>query len=161
MLESQLRGRWASVDPLASTVRRLGCYRGIAELTGPDPGRRGRRLPAVRLGPGVHGIHRPDALGVLQRRAHPPGRHHQSRPKLNRGALIEAAWSYRHRPAIGATLKRRRAGCPAQTLARSWKAQQRLHATYAKLTRRGKIPSVAVTATARELAGFVWAEMTS
>ena len=28
----------------------------------------------------------------------------------------------------------------AETLARSWKAQQRLHATYTKLTRRGKIP---------------------
>jgi len=82
-------------------------------------------------------------------------------PQLVRGALIEAAWSYRHRPAIGATLRRRQAGCAAETLARSWKAQQRLHATYAKLTRRGKIPSVAVTATARELAGFVWAEMTS
>ena len=61
----------------------------------------------------------------------------------------------------GVTLKRRQAGQPAETLARSWKAQQRLHATYAKLTRRGKIPSVAVTAVARELAGFVWAEMTS
>ena len=34
----------------------------------------------------------------------------------------------------------RGAGRPEQTLARSWKAQQRLHATYAKLTRRGKIP---------------------
>ncbi len=33
VLESQLRGCWASVDPLASMVRRLGCYRGIAELT--------------------------------------------------------------------------------------------------------------------------------
>jgi hypothetical protein len=47
---------------------------------------------------------------------------------------------------------------PGQTLARSWKAQQRLHA---KLTRRGKILPVAVTAVARELAGFAWAEMTS
>ena len=36
-----------------------------------------------------------------------------------------------------------------------------LHATYTKLTRRGKIPSVAVTAVARELAGFVSAETTS
>ena len=34
VLESQLRGCWASVDPLASMVRQLGCYRGIAELTG-------------------------------------------------------------------------------------------------------------------------------
>jgi hypothetical protein len=68
-------------------------------------------------------------------------------PQLIRGALVEAAWTYRHRPMIGATLRRRQAGCPAETLARSWKAQQqRLHATYAKLIRRGKIPSVAVTA---------------
>ena len=89
---SQLRGCWASVDPLASMVRQLGCYRGIAELTAPDPGRRGRRLPPVPLGPGVHGLHRPDALGVLQRRAHPPGRHHQGRPaadprRADRGGL--------------------------------------------------------------------------
>ena len=40
------------------------------------------------------------------------------------------------RPAIGATLRRRQAGCPAQTLARLWKAQQRLHATYTKLIMR-------------------------
>ena len=33
VLETQLRGCWASVDPLASMVRQLGCYRGIAELT--------------------------------------------------------------------------------------------------------------------------------
>ena len=33
VLETQLRGCRASVDPLASMVRRLGCYRGIAELT--------------------------------------------------------------------------------------------------------------------------------
>ena len=109
----------------------------------PDPGRRGRRLPPVRLGPGVHGLHRPHALGVFQRRAHPPGRHHQGRPAAVRSALIEAAWSYRHRPAIGATLRRRQAGCAAETLARSWKAQQRLHATYTKLTRRGKPLGVA------------------
>jgi hypothetical protein len=34
VLEAQLHGCWASVDPLAPMVRRLGCYRGIAELTG-------------------------------------------------------------------------------------------------------------------------------
>jgi len=89
----------------------------------------------------------------------------QTRPYIvilsDRAQLVEAAWAYRHRPAIGAQLRRRQASASPATLARSWAAQQRLHATYAKLTRRGKIPSVAVTATARELAGFVWAEMTS
>ena len=66
-----------------------------------------------------------------------------------------------YRPAIGATLRRRQAGLPPETLARSWKAQQRLHAKYAKMTARGKPPGVAVVAVARELAGFVWAEMTT
>ena len=51
------------------------------------------------------------------------------------------------------------AGCAAETLARSWKAQQRLHARYKKMIARGKPPGVAVVAAARELAGFVWAEM--
>jgi transposase len=78
-----------------------------------------------------------------------------------RTALIEAAWAYQHRPGIGITLSRRQAGVSAQTLARSWTAQQRLHAKYKKMTGRGKPPGVAVVALARELAGFVWAEMTS
>ena len=39
-----------------------------------------------------------------------------------------AAWAYRYRPAIGVTLKRRQAGQPPETLARSWEAQLRLHA---------------------------------
>ena len=161
MLESQLRGCWASVDPLAPMVRRLACYRGIAELTAPDPGRRGRRLrrfPSAPAFMGFTGLTPSEySSGARTRR----GGITKAGPQLIRGPLIETAWAYRHRPAIGARLRRRQAGCAAQTLARSWKAQQRLHATYAKLTRRGKIPSVAVTATARELAGFVWAEMTS
>jgi hypothetical protein len=78
-----------------------------------------------------------------------------------RTALIAAAWAYRYRPAIGATLRRRQDGLAPETLARSWTAQQRLPATYRKLTARGKPAGVAAVAVARELAGFVWAEMTS
>jgi transposase len=78
-----------------------------------------------------------------------------------RTALAESAWSYRYRPATGATLRRRQAGAGAGTLARSWKAQQRLHATCKKMTARGKPCGVVVTAAARELAGLAWAEMTS
>jgi transposase len=78
-----------------------------------------------------------------------------------RTALIEAAWAYRCRPAIGAALRRRQHGAPPQTIARSWKAQRRLHGKYAAMTARGKAAPEAATAIARELAGFVWAEMTS
>lgn len=78
-----------------------------------------------------------------------------------RTALVEAAWAYRFKPAIGVTLRRRQCGAEPGTLARSWKAQRHLHAKYKAMTARGKPPAVAVTAVARELAGFVWAEMTS
>jgi hypothetical protein len=54
---------------------------------------------------------------------------------------------------------RRRAS--PDTLARLWRAQRRLHARYKALTARGKPPGMALTAVARELADFVWAEMTS
>ena len=78
-----------------------------------------------------------------------------------RTALIEAAWAYRCKPAIGATLRRRQDGASPETIARSWKAQRRLHSKYRAMTARGKAPPEAATAVARELAGFVWAEMTS
>ncbi len=38
-----------------------------------------------------------------------------------------------------------------------WKAQSRLCARYRALSARGKKLTVAVTAVARELAGFIWA----
>src|SRR5690349_215303 len=78
-----------------------------------------------------------------------------------RTALVEAAWAYRFKPAIGVTLRRRQRGAEPGTLARSWKAQRHLHAKYKTMTARGKPQAVAITAVARELAGFVWAEMTS
>lgn len=161
VLETRLHGCWASVDPLASMVRRLGCYRGIAELTGLTlaAGVAGfRRFGSAPAFTGFTGLTPSEySSGARTRR----GGITKAGPQPIRGTLTGAARACRHRPAIGATLRRRQAGCPAQTLARSWKAGQWLHATYAKLTRRGKIPPVAVTATARELAGFAWAEMTS
>ena len=39
----------------------------------------------------------------------------------------------------------------------AWKAQTRLSARYRALRRAGKPDNVAITAVARELAGFIWA----
>ena len=78
-----------------------------------------------------------------------------------RTALIEASWAYRFQPAIGVALRRRQRDASPDTLARSWQAQRRLHGKYQALTARRKPPGIALTAVARELAGFVWAEMTS
>ena len=152
---------WARREPLAAAVARLGCYRGIAELTGLVLAAEvvdWRRFPSARafmcftgLVPAEYSSGERTRRGSITKAGSEPAR----------TALIEAAWSYRFRPAIGVTLRRRQHGAAPQTLARSWRAQRRLHARYKTMTARGKPAAVAVTAMARELAGFVWAEMTS
>jgi len=69
----------------------------------------------------------------------------------------EAAWAYRHRPAVGPLLRKRHAGLSAPVKALAWKAQHRLYARYRRLTGRGKRPQQVVTAVGRELLGFIWA----
>ena len=74
-----------------------------------------------------------------------------------RRILVEAAWSYRHRPNVGSELRRRQANASEEVKEIAWKAQHRLHYRYVRLMARGKIKQQVVTAVARELAGFVWA----
>ena len=75
-----------------------------------------------------------------------------------RHVLVQAAWSYHHRPAISVDLKRRQTGQPPAVIAHAWKAQHRLHQRYLHLAYR-KQPQIAVVAVARELVGFLWAAM--
>jgi transposase len=74
-----------------------------------------------------------------------------------RRLLIEAAWSYRFPPAIKGDLKKRLEGQLPNVQMISWKAQNRLHKKYFRLLSRGKAFGKAITAIARELAGFIWA----
>jgi transposase len=74
-----------------------------------------------------------------------------------RRIVVEAAWAYRHRPAIGATLRKRQDGLSAEVKEIAWKAQHRLHGRYRRLLARGKPKPTVVTAVARELLGFIWA----
>jgi transposase len=74
-----------------------------------------------------------------------------------RRVVIEAAWAYRHRPAIGAPLRKRQATLSEAVKAIGWKAQLRLHARYHRLLGRGKCPQHVTTAIGRELLGFIWA----
>jgi transposase len=76
-----------------------------------------------------------------------------------RHQLVESAWAYRLRPAVGVTLRRRHEGVSPETIARSWKAQLRLCGRFRHLSARKNVGSVVVAAVARELAGFLWAEM--
>jgi transposase len=117
-------------------------------------------------------------LGQLSRFDHPRqlmgyagivSREHSSGERIRRGAIsktgnahlrrivIEAAWSYRHRPAVGAILAVRQKNAPAAVTAVAWKAQHRLHARYVRLMGRGKSKQQTVTAVGRELLGFIWA----
>ncbi|WP_178020821.1 IS110 family transposase [uncultured Paenibacillus sp.] len=75
-----------------------------------------------------------------------------------RRALVESAWSYRHRPAVKGDLAKRLDGMPAEIQLLSWKAQERLHHKYRHLVfRKNKHKNVAIGAVARELTGFIWA----
>jgi transposase len=78
-----------------------------------------------------------------------------------RTQLVESAWAYRHHPVVGVDLRRRHEGCSAATIARSWKAQRRLCRRWRALAARKAQHTVIAAAIARELAGFVWAEMTA
>lgn len=74
-----------------------------------------------------------------------------------RRILVECAWSYRHPPRLGKEKLARVAAAPRVAREIAWKAQSRLSARYRALLRRGKKPTVVVTAVARELSGFIWA----
>lgn len=92
-----------------------------------------------------------------------------SGPRVHRGGISkagnahlrrivgEAAWSYRHRPAVGKALAARQRGLSAPITEIAWKAQHRLHQRYTRLLARGKSRQQAATAVARELLGFIWA----
>ena len=74
-----------------------------------------------------------------------------------RRTLVECAWSYQHPPRIGIAKQEKVTAAPPKVREIAWKAQSRLNRRYRALIRRGKLKTVAITAVARELAGFVWA----
>jgi transposase len=117
-------------------------------------------------------------LGELSRFEHPRqlmgysgavSREYSSGERISRGAIsksgnahlrriaVEAAWAYRHRPAVGKTLAARQRRSSAAVTALAWKAQHRLHQRYTRLMARGKCKQQVITAVGRELLGFIWA----
>ena len=70
--------------------------------------------------------------------------------------LGEAAHHARHAPRVSGTLKQRQADLPREIIELAWRAQLRLHTRFRHLSLRiGTLK--ALTAIARELAGFIWA----
>jgi transposase len=74
-----------------------------------------------------------------------------------RRVLIEAAWNYRVAPRRSRDIRKRSRDLDPSLEAIAWKAQERLHLMYRRMTGRRRHHNVVVTALARQLAGFVWA----
>jgi transposase len=73
-----------------------------------------------------------------------------------RHVLVQAAWSYRHKPVRSAALKVRQAGQDPVVIAHAWKAQQRCYTLFHRIAAK-RPPQIAAVAVARELVGFLWA----
>ena len=152
---------WYDREPFADTVARLSAYRGITSLGGLTLAAEvgdWRRFPTAGsfmafcgLVPSEH------SSGERTRRGHIT---HTGNIHL-RTQLVEAAWTYQHRPYAGSKIRRRQQGLDPDVVARAWKTQLRLTRRFRRLDARKSSRNVVVTAIARELAGFVWAEMTT
>lgn len=150
--------RLALLPHLAPMVSRLQCFRGIsrhsAMVLATEIGDWRRFEHPRQLACYLGLVSREDSsgdrtrLGSITKAGNTHCRH----------VVIQAAWSYRHRPQTSVELKRRQAGQPPAVITHAWKAQQRLHQRYTHLAYR-KRPQIAVVAVARELVGFLWAVM--
>lgn len=152
---------WYVREPFADPVRRLAAYRGITELgalTLASEVCDWRRFPTAAMFMGFCGLVPSEhSSGERTQRG---GITHAGNTHL-RTQLVESAWAYKSRPQIGATISRRQEGLYPAVVARSWAAQQRLCGKFRRLDARKTNRKTVVTAVARELAGFVWAEMTA
>lgn len=153
----QLLEQAADAPELAAKASRFQALRGVARLTAltviAEVGdlrrfaKASQFMSATGLIPSEHSSGGQRRQGAITR----TGNAHLRR------ILVEAAWHYHHRPGPSRDLARRRQGQPPLVLAIARKAEARLHRKYHRLLLRGKRPTQAVVAVARELAGFIWA----
>jgi transposase len=149
----------ATQPPLVDAVARLAAYRGVGQLgalaLAAEVGdwRRFAHAAAFMAFTGLVPCERSSGDSVWR------GHITRTGSKHLRFQLVESAWSYHHRPLIAGALRERQQHVGADTLARSWAAQLRLCRRFRQLERRKHITGVAVVAVARELAGFLWAEL--
>lgn len=144
----------AARPPLAEPVAKLRCLRWVDSPTALTIAtevcdfRRFARAPSFMAFTGL--VPSEHSSGQRQRR----GAITKSGNRHVRRVLVEAAWSYQHRPYVGAGLKARSQGQPPEVLAHCWAAQLRLYSRFWLLARNDN-KNVAAVTVARELAGFV------
>jgi transposase len=154
--------RLAHDERLWPTVARLRAFRGLDTLSA--------LVVHLELGGDWHRFHTPRKLSAWlgltpsldqSGESATQGSITKTGSVYARRILVEAAWHYARRPAIGATLRNRQLGQPDHILQIAWRAQHRLHRLHGRLCQRGKPHNVATVAVARELAGFLWAAATA
>lgn len=151
---------WCDREPFGHQVGRLSAYRGVSAIGGLCIAAEvfdWRRFARPRSFMAFTGLVPSEySTGVSTHRGHitKAGNIHL------RTHLIESAWAYQHHAAVGVRHRQRQEGLPPEVVARAWRAQTRLCARFRQLAARKNIRSVVAVAVARELAGFLWAEMT-
>lgn len=147
----------AAPAEMRAVIEALQSLRGIAEVTAAtivsEVGQLSRFAGARQLMGYSGAVASEDSSGDRQHR----GAITKAGNAHLRRVVVEAAWAYRHKPAVGSTLRRRQANVSPQVVEISWKAQHRLHQRYCRLLGKGKHQGEVVTAVARELLGFIWA----
>lgn len=139
------------------TVARLRCFRGIDTLTALvlalEIGDFARFQRPAQLASWLGLVPSLDQSGESRTQ----GAITKTGSSYARRLLVEAAWHYLRQPNIGATLRNRQTGQPAEVLQIAWRAQHRLYRLYGRLRARRKPENVITVAVARELACFLWA----
>ena len=145
-------------EPMRELIRGLQALRGVAHISAvtiaSELGNISARFESARKLMGYCGVFpSEDSSGKRKRQG---GITKCGNAHLRR-IVVESAWCYRHLPRVGEKLRKRHQGVPAEITAIAWKAQNRLHKRYMKLTMAGKDQRKVMTAIARELLGFIWA----
>jgi transposase len=158
-IEADLAG-WYDRAPFADAVHRLAADRGVTQLralTLASEVGDWRRFPRAACAGFCGLVPSEYSSGASTRRGHitKTGNAHL------RAQLVESAWAYQHRPAVGLQLRERQQGLNPQVVARAWAAQLRLCGRFRRLATRKDSKNLVVTAIAGELAGFLWAEMSA
>jgi len=147
--------------PFATAVSRLSAYKGVTELG------------ALTIATEVCDWRRFPTAGAFMSFCGLVPSEHSSGQQIWRGGithagnwhlrthLVESSWVYQRQPYVGVTLQRRQRDASPELVARSWRAQLYLARKFRRLDEKKSVRKVVVTAIARELAGFLWAEMTA
>jgi transposase len=143
-------------EPYRDAVGALRCFRGIATVT------------AVAIVAELHDLRRFATaprlmayLGLVPSEYSSGGKRRlggitRAGNRHVRRLLVETAWHYRHKPAVGVHLRKRRLGQSPEIIALADKAQRRLCRRYRRMVMRKKHHNTIVVAIARELVGYLW-----